>query len=355
MIDKSLLYSELPRLNVQIPKTQHKKRVTKALLAAGYERLAEKISKCRRYRCSSLWCDRCRQEAAEALVDRMYEHVWRRYGDDETSARERLIFVTPLFALVPLSDPARVQNEIRKARKLCWKALKRKFPKLWWQGAFELELIDLQGLGKDAKGAVKRETIATLASCDPLLLRHRFVVLVHAHVLLDCGDYPTEEIRLWFKNKFYGDPRLAFCMKTRADQTLEQTCLALGSYPFKDRVQYNPTFQSPDYQWGRYFTDECLADFVKLHDVLMNKQGVRCLLIYSGDEVIDPSDAQQECFNEFRIDQFLSGNEMGLVINTDPSQTSSTRFLRSSIKGDEAHPSTEITGLSIDSNGDGPA
>ena len=67
------------------------------------------------------------------------------------------------------------------------KALKRAFRKLWFQGAFELEVIDFKAL-MEMEGAnqVKRETISKMLGYrGEKLSLYTPLILIHAHLVLD--------------------------------------------------------------------------------------------------------------------------------------------------------------------------
>jgi hypothetical protein len=66
----------------------------------------------------------------------------------------------------------------------------------------------------------------------------------------------------------------------RKDQSLEELAFKLGSYPFKDRVQFNMSFETQSYKTGRYFSDQELGRLVLLHHHL-GTNGFKNLLIGS--------------------------------------------------------------------------
>ena len=63
-------------------------------------------------------------------------------------------------------------------------------------------------------------------------------------------------------------------------QTFEELCWKLGSYGFKDRVQFNMTFDAQGYENGGYFRDKELAGLVMLHDRIYSN-GFKNLLVGS--------------------------------------------------------------------------
>ena len=134
------------RFKTQRKNTRRKKRVIRALRYCGQGEYADRIENCNKYsRCSSNWCPKCSKESKEHLSERIFDHINRAYGSNEEAIRAQLLFVTPLYGLAAVHDLYRVQKIVREARS-DWKALRRRFPELWWQGAFEFELIDIQGV-----------------------------------------------------------------------------------------------------------------------------------------------------------------------------------------------------------------
>jgi hypothetical protein len=195
-------------------------------------------------------------------------------------ARKRLLFITVLFDLVSLHDPKRVGSVISDGRKDL-KALNRSFDnKLWLQGAFELELIDFKKMMEwDGGNNVKRDTIsAMLGWTGEKLTLYTTLVLVHAHFLLDLNGAEASEVNYWLETR-YNQPRQVYCKGApQFGQTLDDLCWKLGSYPFKDRVQFNMTFESQDYRNGGYFSNSELSRLVLLHDKIC-RNGFKNLLI----------------------------------------------------------------------------
>ena len=194
------------------------------------------------------------------------------------STLERLLYVTLLGELVALSDIKRIRKAVQYHRKQL-KAFKRRFPKIWMQGAIEIELIDFAVLAA-SEDRIKFETIAAMLDYDPNMSLGLYptLVLVHSHILVDIEQYEDVLVRDWFANEFSKAPRQAYCTRTRKDQTLDDMCWKIGSYPFKDRVQHNLTFTTDGYTKGSYFTDRQLSMLVMAYDSLC-RNGFKNLLI----------------------------------------------------------------------------
>jgi len=287
------LESELKCKNTgsfQRPKVRRVNRAIRALKSKGSPEalsLAWKIENCRKGQvCSSLWCPRCRHRAAKGLEGRLLEYVTTEFGDDQVAARERLVFVTPLFGLVSLYDARRVKGVLREARK-DFKALKRAFPQVWYQGAFELELIDFRALmTSEGANQVKKQTIAEMMGwkeeCAETrqLFCYTPLVLIHGHLLMNLRGADRERVREWFRSRYDKSPHQIHIKGIRSEQTLEELCWKVGSYPFKDRVQFNMTFEAQGYGEGGYFRDKELANLVLLHHQLC-RNGFKNVLVGS--------------------------------------------------------------------------
>jgi len=189
--------------------------------------------------------------------------------------------------LASVYDVRRVKGVLREARKDL-KALKRAFPQLWYQGAFELELIDFRAL-MNCEGAnqVKRQTIGEMLGGwreewaeSRRLHCYTPLVLIHAHFLMDLKGADRERVGEWFRGRYDKSPHQIHIKGIRSEQTLDELCWKVGSYGFKDRVQYNMTFDAQGYREGGYFSDKELARLVLLHDQLC-KKGFKNLLIGS--------------------------------------------------------------------------
>ena len=137
------------------------------------------------------------------------------------------------------------------------KALKRAFRKLWFQGVFELEVIDFKAL-MEMEGAnqVKRETISKMLGYrGEKLSLYTPLILIHAHLVLDLNGEAADKVESWLTRRISKAERQIHWKRIWQDQTLEDLCWKLGSYPFKDRVQFNTTFELQDYRNGGYFSD----------------------------------------------------------------------------------------------------
>lgn len=269
---------------IQGRKIWHPNRAIRALQStnsADALSLAKRIQYCRRGSvCSSLWCPRCRHRAAKGLKTRLKEHLHRAFGDDHEAARQRLVFITPLFGIASVLDAKRVRSVISEARKNL-KALNRACDnRLWMQGAFELELLDFKKL-MEWKGGnqVKRDTIVAMMEWKgEKLSLYTPLILIHAHMLCDLNGCNLKDVNYWLASRYNKTPRQIHSIGIKAEQTIDDLCWKVGSYPFKDRVQFNMTFESQDYRNGGYFNNFELSKLMLLHDQIC-RNGVKNLLV----------------------------------------------------------------------------
>ena len=232
--------------------------------------------------CCSLWCGRCRHRYAKGLQQRQLDQILLPFRSDYEAAYERLRHVTVLSDLVPLHE-----NDSRLKKAICldrkrFNATKKAFPKIGFQGSFELELVDFKLL-MSSGSAIKRRTIKSLMGYEdgtPISLIP-MLVLVHSHSLWDLGPYPVDDVRLFVTDQFA--PHAPYQVKfdrIYKDQPFDELSFKLGSYPFKDRVQFNLSFDTHSYEHGPYFCDRDLARFVLLYKRMSNK-GFKTMLLGS--------------------------------------------------------------------------
>ncbi len=274
----------------QRPHVPHTIRVIRAARAVKHGALANKIEKCRKgCRCGSYWCPTCRHASAKGLETRLRQ-CFARFDGDYESARKDLRWVTILHDVVPL-HLFRIKESMKSGKQLLH-TMKRAFPGIWAQGAWELELIDRNLLMKCEVGAgsVKRETLTAMIA-DKVEKAEQFVVLVHCHMIVDLNGHDPVTFRRWAarkkpwkKHRRQIDVRSIWELETQLSMVPEGTAIwdaekaaldnlawKLSSYPFKDRVQFNKTFKTGDYEGGGFIPDMQLTRFVQIHDTLGKK------------------------------------------------------------------------------------
>lgn len=263
----------------QPARKHHKKRVTHALRMSQHHSLANKIEFCRKgERCSNVYCPECRHSMAKRLAGRMLDHVVPKYQNAPPSVRKDQL--RHLTVLVDLRYPvaADIKRCIRQTRAKV-KAALRAFPRVWMQGAFELELVDVPRVLAGGSTGRKADTIKSLLKYDGQLSPRLFgqMVLVHFHAMIDVNFCDAVGIRRSLTKQFPG-PYMVRLQRTHFNQELKELAWKLGSYPFKDRVQYNHSFQTSAFLLGDYLSDVSLCSLVKLYSECSDN-GYKCLLI----------------------------------------------------------------------------
>jgi len=141
-------------------------------------------------------------------------------------------------------------------------------------------------MASEGANQVKKQTLGdmlgfkTAWTGGKLLNCYTPLVLIHAHLLLDLNGLDRGEVKDWLRDRHNKSPRQVEVRGIRLDQTLPDLCRKIGSYPFKDRVQYNMSFEAHGYRDGRYFSDLELANLLLLHGGVC-RNGFKNLLIGS--------------------------------------------------------------------------
>lgn len=243
-----------------------RERVTTALHSVGNADLAHTIMNCGRGRlCGSSYCKHCRRRMWLSLHERVWERVNVRHGGDEQSANAGLRWLTILNDLTPLDERA-VAKAMKEARKVLT-AMRRKFPGLWMQGAFELELINLSLLRTYSENTTKRDTLAAMLGDHAGTMR--IAVLVHFHVIMDVSEVDEDELKSWIIKRWSQHPNQTKCQRLRTDRTFVKNIRKLTSYPFKDAMSYKLTFEGyNNVEFGdeKSFTNDELGFLVTLYD-----------------------------------------------------------------------------------------
>jgi hypothetical protein len=251
----------------------HHNRVIRAC-RSKYAALSEKIDECsERRRCDSYWCKECRNRHAFGLRDRISSYLSGRYGTDYEEAKKHLRYVTVLVSVERLDEHS-VSKAIREARTQI-DGLKKSFKGIWMEGAFELELLDLHALSTFDGNPRKKDTIFSMWepqsfwNWECLETYHDFGsnrVLVHFHILVDLNGFDESKFHKLLRKRWGKHRHQIDVAPMKDNQTLHDMAWKVGSYPFKDRVQYNLRMETDGYKDGRYFSDRMLAELVRLHD-----------------------------------------------------------------------------------------
>jgi hypothetical protein len=226
--------------------------------------------------CSSVYCTKCRTRAVRQFDKRISKHIKSRFGNDEDKAHEQIRYATVLCDLVDLNK-VEVKRAVANARKDL-KALRRKFPEIWMQGTFEFELMDMKYL-VESGASTKKGTLAAMKDTEIQKCRSLGQqVLVHFHVLMDLNEVCEKEFKKWVQNRWSCHPRQTRIQRRISGQSLKDMSDNISKYGFKNRNQYNLSFESHGYLKGKWFKDEYLGKLAMVYDCV-GKRGYSSLLI----------------------------------------------------------------------------
>jgi hypothetical protein len=266
-----------------------KNKVIRALTLLGRQSLAVSMSKCQpRSRCSSFYCEYCRNRAAQNLADRVTRRVAGYLKNDANAVQKRFRFVTVLHEVVDFEESS-VSASVERCRTQL-NAFHRRFPNVWIQGAFEFELIDVDHLKKvtSGNGKIKSETIHDMMTEGKHATSAKGLkILVHFHAIIDLidGDVASDVSR-WLRAHWCDHPRQVDVKPTFKGQPLEEKVWKLSSYCFKNRTQFNDTFETRDFELGKDFTNEELGKLVSLYQDFLDagSGSIRGLYISRGNK-----------------------------------------------------------------------
>jgi hypothetical protein len=256
--------------------TWAKTRIRRALVGLGNTKLANSILNCRKGQlCGQVYCSSCRDKAAQSLKDRISKRIQQRFRNDPDKSREQLRHTTVLCGLVDFNLSS-VKQSVSQARKDI-NAFKRRFKDVWFQGAFEFELIDLDKLLVwDGDNQVKKETLEKMTD------KRGNLILVHFHGLMDLNGVDEKLVKEWVGQRWNKHHRQTHLQRIRKGQRLGEMTWKVSSYCFKNRVKDNMTFIARGFEEGEYFTNEELSNLIKIYDGVGGGKGVSGLLIGIG-------------------------------------------------------------------------
>jgi hypothetical protein len=252
-----------------VPRARIDLHVQEQLKRTGKHRLAEQLNKCGRGQyCGNIYCKTCRDRMAVKLLDRFKTQLT--YSPDRSASREEysrdnLRFVTVLHGLVP-ADKHEVTQAQDRARKE-YRNFSTKWG-VWYQGAFEYELVDMAKVVKHIADAGsqsrKKDSLLRMAGVKPNLIEDKYIfwtdkdgrkrtdyILLHTHFLMDCGKNDWEDISANIRRRWSGKNDVD--ISTLYDfsiRTLDDSLYKLASYPFKNRVKYHYDFGNFDWEKG---------------------------------------------------------------------------------------------------------
>lgn len=256
------------------PYEREAKKVQKALLAAGERDLASKIARCARGKvCCSHYCRTCRAKAVVEFQKRLRARFETDVNGDPALLQQRWYYLTILCAVVEV-DGASTQRAVEEAREGLY-ALKRKFPDLWMQGAFEFELVPISERLNNINviSKEKAETLWALLGkdrADSIGREPREMIHVHLHAVVDLVQYGRNELRTWMRKKWNCHPLQVQLKATRSNQFVDEKIKKIASYGLKNRLKYNGTFSNNTWEFGQDFTYLEAGRLIKVHHDFMS-------------------------------------------------------------------------------------
>lgn len=266
--------------------------VQQALRACGDIELAERMKNCQRGAyCSSIYCKPCRDRYVNLLHERLAARTRERHGNRHDSVYQSFRYLTVIFDVVDLRSKdftfsdrnhgkkkteimglIAVKTAMEQARRAT-KAMRRRFPKLWMQGAFEIEVIDTGTLFSMASDTRKARLIRSLIARRR---KHEDVagtqIIVHCHCVVDVADIDSEQFHYWVHNRWSLPHQARLSTTYHPDkQSLELKLRKLASYCFKNRLEYNFSDETSGWEDGERIPYGELADMVRIYDRLSGK------------------------------------------------------------------------------------
>jgi hypothetical protein len=292
---RSRTTAELRRLSAAtdvIEKKHLESKVQAALSSIGAKTLANKIARCTRGRvCSSVYCRKCRNTAVGRFEKRLLNRLQvtlKRVNDDrrrrsslyDEGYLDQWMYLTVLCDVVDFKLKS-VNRAVDDARSVL-NRFQKKFERAWVHGAFEFELVDLDDLrAMEGDASVKKQTL--LAMMDNDLVRFRGKkILVHYHAVVDRTDHDVPEMRKWFSGNYDKHQRQVELKFTRSDQAASTKIWKLASYGFKNRLQYNTSFETRGYETGAFFANKDAGRLIKLYQDFNGLSSIKRLLISIG-------------------------------------------------------------------------
>jgi hypothetical protein len=266
-----------------------KDRVQAALLSIGCNDLADKITKCGRgKKCQSIWCESCRNRAAEAYKRKIKEQITEKYGSDydEKLVSDNLLHITGHCEVCRFDiDSLRQAIERDKIR---WRKMRERDASegIWGIATYEFELINCEFMLRSNGDKKKQESLAQMikqARTQGLLSKDdNQVLFVHWHGIFDAmkdqieqmvGDLyhveydkvkNGEMVRVKERVKKTAESGL-YVQKLREGNSLEENIKRVTSYNFKNAIRYKHTFAGSDYKSGEEIDRQDLGQLVKLY------------------------------------------------------------------------------------------
>ena len=218
-------------------------------------------------RCASLWCNHCRNQAAQTSEKRIKSYI-----EKHRLLNQSLLHLTAPVGLCDLSVSS-VKN-ILKEDGLRWKRI-RKRQSFWIEATYEFELVNLNFLMRSSGSEFKKKQIQHLV--QHYRIPDKEFLFVHWHGITDLTE---NEIGNAFRQEYhFGRGRLIktsssglYIQKLHEDKSLDNNIKKISSYPFKSVYRFKHSFKGSDYSNGEYFTNTELGNIVTLYQNVQGRQ-----------------------------------------------------------------------------------
>jgi len=218
-------------------------------------------------RCASLWCNHCRNQAAQTSEKRIKSYI-----EKHRLLNQSLLHLTAPVGLCDLSVSS-VKN-ILKEDGLRWKRI-RKRQSFWIEATYEFELVNLNFLMRSSGSEFKKKQIQHLV--QHYRIPDKEFLFVHWHGITDLTE---NEIGNVFRQEYhFGRDRLIktsssglYIQKLHEDKSLDNNIKKIASYPFKSVYRFKHSFKGSDYSNGEYFTNTELGNIVTLYQNIQGRQ-----------------------------------------------------------------------------------
>ncbi len=281
---KSEFYSDLSKEYRLV-----KDRVQAALLSIGCNELADKIKNCGRgKKCQSIWCESCRNNAAETYKNKVKKQIDAGYewDYDKKSISDNLLHVTGHCEVCRFDIDSLRQAITRDA--VNWRKMRERDASvgIWGIATYEFELINCEFMLRSNGDKKKQESLAQMikqARMQSLLSQDdNQVLFVHWHGIFNAtkdqiakmvGDLyhveydkvkDGETVSVKERVKKTAESGL-YVQNLREGKSLEVNIRRMTSYNFKNAIRYKHTFAGSDFKSGEEIDRQDLGRLIKLY------------------------------------------------------------------------------------------
>ena len=286
-------FIHLKRISNVIGGKYTKVAVQQSLRASGDTHLADRMKNCRRgAHCQSIYCRSCRDRYADELRKRLEARAKERHNNRHDRVHKSFRHLTVIFDVVDLRSRSwnatrqiashghkaeitglsGVRDAMTRARSDT-KEMRRRFPNLWMQGAFEIEAMDVAKLNSIASTTRKANLIRSLIGrrSNPEGAA-QVQLIVHCHCVVDLADVDPMQFHDWIHRRWSLPHQTRLSMTYHPDkQEMDSKLYKLASYCFKNRLEYNFSDETNGWEESERIPNGELADMVRIYDRLSGR------------------------------------------------------------------------------------